>query len=355
MATRGKGKKDLHLVYTDGEATARLAGLRYINDSIPGIRREKEGGSVVYYDPDGAKVDDTETLIRIKSLSIPPAWENVWISPFENSHLQATGTDAKGRKQYRYHPSWMSVRGTAKFGRMLLFGEKLPLIREKVRQHLRMHGMPREKVLAIVVELLDKTFLRIGNVEYERNNKTHGLTTLKNRHVSIDKDEIMFRFRAKSGKESCISIHDRKLAKLVKRCKELPGYHLFSYIDGEGQPREVDSRDVNDYLREISGEYFTAKDFRTWGATVSALQWLRNQNETDEKGVRKTVLSCIRAVAEKLKNTVNVCRKYYIHPKIFDTFTRGKLGDFLKKADLSATTFGSPEEQIFLDILKAKI
>ena len=351
----GRKKASLAAAYSDSEASAKLAGLRYISREMPGIRRIREADGFGYVNAKEEKISDTEMLIRIKSLGIPPAWEHVWISPWANSHLQATGLDSKGRKQYRYHPEWSKIRGLSKFDRMLMFGEKLPSIREKVREHLQLRGLPREKVLAVIVELLDKTFLRIGNLEYEKENRTYGLTTLRNRHVKIEKHEIQFKFKAKSGKESEISIEDRLLARIVKKCKEIPGYHLFSYIGDDGVPRDISSHDVNEYLKQLSGESFTAKDFRTWGGTLSALEALKGYMEEDrgESSIKKTINSCIRMVAEKLKNTVNVCRKYYIHPKVFEIYMNGKLDAILKNpGGETGDTLYSADELLVLQILK---
>lgn len=318
---------------TDPWETAKAAGLKYEVDGGPGINRERTPDGFRYV-LDGREVRDTETRIRIKSLGLPPAWERVWISPRSNAHIQAVGYDKRGRKQYRYHPEWVKLRGLVKFERMSVFGQKLPLIRKKVKNHLQLPGMPREKVLAIIVNLLDKTFLRIGNAEYEKDNKTYGLTTLKNDHVKVRKDEINFKFRAKSGKEHAISLHDPLLAKLVKRCKELPGFHLFTYIDANGIPRDVCSRDVNQYLKELSGQEFTAKDFRTWGGTMTALSELKAFVEgeaTSQSGVKRLLNTCVKKVAERLNNTVAVCRKYYIHPKVFDWFSDGRLAKYVEK------------------------
>jgi DNA topoisomerase I len=355
MGERKGRKVSLAGIYTDAEASAKLAGLRYVTNTVAGITRTKKKDRFEYLDRNGAVIKDTETLVRIKSLSIPPAWENVWISPYENSHLQATGIDSKGRKQYRYHPEWSKIRGLSKFDRMLKFGEKLPLIRSQVAEHLQLRGMPRQRVLAVIVDLLDKTFLRIGNQAYEKTNKTYGLTTLQNRHVKISKDEIQFRFRAKSGKESDISIQNPLLAKIVKRCREIPGYHLFSYIDEAGIPHDISSQDVNTYLKELSGEDFTAKDFRTWGGTLSALEALQDNPEVQEEaGLKKVILGCVRIVAERLKNTVNVCRKYYIHPRIFEAYMQGELHRLLSsvKPVRAAVAGYSPGELVVLELLR---
>jgi DNA topoisomerase-1 len=255
-------------VPVDPEATAEEAGLRYVSDAMPGIRRRRAGRGFTYAGTDGRRLTDRRVLARIRALAIPPAWTDVWICPIARGHLQATGRDARGRKQYRYHARWREVRDEAKYGRMVAFGQALPRIRRRVEADLALPGLPRERVLAAVVRLLEKTAVRVGNEEYARENRSFGLTTLRNRHAEVGTSRIRFRFRGKGGKETEVELNDRRLARIVARCQELPGQALFTYLDEDGEPRTVDSADVNEYLREISGEEFTAKDFRTWAGTV---------------------------------------------------------------------------------------
>src|SRR5215213_10556741 len=263
----------------DPRDAAESAGLRYVSDEQPGIRRRKAGKGFTYLKPGGSKVDDEATLKRIKTLAIPPAYTDVWICPHANGHIQATGRDARGRKQYRYHPKWREKRDETKFGRVLAFSEALPRIRAQVERDLSKPGLPREKVLATVVRLLDCTGIRIGNDEYARSNRSFGLTTLQDRHVEVSGSNIKFEFRGKSGKNHSVSLSDRRLAKIVQRCQDIPGEDLFQYVDEEGVRQTISSGDVNDYLREISGADFTAKDFRTWSGTVLAAQALKASNE----------------------------------------------------------------------------
>jgi DNA topoisomerase I len=330
---------------------AKNIGLVYISDQGHGITRKRNGAGFKYLKPSGELIDKAELLIRIKSLAIPPAWKNVWISPLENSHLQATGFDSRGRKQYKYHPAWNETRSQTKYDRMIAFGEKLPLIRERIKKDLQRRGLPKEKVLAIVVELLNRTFLRIGNTEYERSNKTFGLSTLRNRHVRIKKDEIQFNFIAKSGKVSIISLKDKLLASLVKKCRDLPGYHLFSYINEYGERKEIGSNEVNHYLKEISGEDFTSKDFRTWGGTVNALKYFLSNSLKKMNNKKSEIINCVKHVANILKNTVNICKKYYIHPKVLDWYNNLSTENFFYR-NLRTTDCLSREEKLVLQILK---
>ncbi|HVF11272.1 MAG TPA: hypothetical protein VNA16_10735 [Abditibacteriaceae bacterium] len=255
---------------TDPIESAKAAGLRYVHDDRPGIRRKRAGKGFSYIDLDGQTIRDEKTLARIKSLAIPPAWKDVWICPSPNGHLQATGIDERGRKQYRYHPRWREVRDETKYTRMILFAGALPKIRERTAQDLAKPGLPREKVLAALVNLLEKTLIRVGNEEYANENKSYGLTTMRNRHVGVEGSTLHFQFRGKSGVYHRIDVQDRRLAKIIERLQDLPGQELFQYLDDEGQPQSVGSAEVNAYLKEISGEEFTAKDFRTWAGTVLA-------------------------------------------------------------------------------------
>ncbi len=316
----------------DPVKSAKAAGLRYVSDTRPGIRREKVGDEFRYIGVDGKPIKDFETLNRIKSLGIPPAYTDVWICPLPNGHLQATGRDARGRKQYRYHPRWREVRDETKYGRMLAFGEALPRIREHIEQDMRRQGLPREKVLATVVRLLETTLIRVGNTEYARTNKSFGLTTMRDRHVEISDAKVRFHFRGKSGKEHTIDLKDRRLARIVKRCRDLPGYELFQYLDENNHRQTIDSADVNDYLREITGQDFTAKDFRTWAGTVLAALALQEFEAFDsETQAKKNVVQAIKSVSERLGNTPTICRKCYVHPAVIDAYLEGTMLETLKQ------------------------
>ena len=317
---------------TDPVESARVAGLRYVSDAMPGIRRKRAGKYFSYVGVDGKPIHDPEELRRIKSLAIPPAWTDVWICPVPDGHIQATARDAKGRKQYRYHPRWREVRDETKFSRMIAFGQALSALRERVDQDLKLPGLPREKVLATVVRLLETTLIRVGNAEYARDNRSYGLTTMRDKHVDITGTTVHFAFKGKSGKKHTIDIKDRRLANIVKRCKDLPGYELFQYIDDQGQKQDVDSADVNAYLREITGQDFTAKDFRTWAATVLASLALQELDPSDsDTGVKKNIVRAVENVAESLGNTPAICRKCYIHPAVIDAYLEGSLLDVLQQ------------------------
>lgn len=344
----------------DPPTAAKAAGLRYVHDDRPGIRREPIKDGFRYLDAKGEPVEDEPTLKRIKSLVIPPAWTDVWICPQANGHLQATGRDARGRKQYRYHPKWRSVRDEVKYERMINFGKALPQIRKEVDRALKLPGLPREKVLATIVYLLEATMMRIGNDEYARENKSYGLTTLRNRHVKIDGSEVEFRFRGKSGVHHDVKVHDRRLARIIQRTRDLPGQHLFEYIDDDGQPHTVDSSDVNDYLREISGEEYTAKDFRTWSGTVLAALALQEFEKFDsETQAKKNVVRAIESVAEKLGNTPSVCRKCYVHPAVLDAYMDGTMLEGLRAMAEEALVEDlqdlQPEEAAVLAMLQARL
>jgi DNA topoisomerase I len=321
-------KESIHVpeVVTDPVEVAKEAGLRYTTDVKPGIIRKKAGKGFYYLDPHGKRVTEEKVLNRIKSLVIPPAWEDVWICTLENGHLQATGKDARGRKQYRYHHKWREVRDATKYDRMISFGQALPHIRRKTDEHLRLPGLPREKVLATVVKLLEKTLIRIGNEEYARDNNSFGLTTMRDKHVSVLGKEISFEFKGKSGVHHYISIENKHLARIVKKCQDLPGFELFQYIDESGEKRDVKSEDVNAYLKEISGADFTAKDFRTWHGTLLAAEALREFSDfTSQTEAKKNVVKVVEAVSKQLGNTKAVCRKCYIHPIIINTYLEGSL------------------------------
>ncbi|HJQ98709.1 MAG TPA: hypothetical protein VJ826_10385, partial [Candidatus Polarisedimenticolaceae bacterium] len=291
----------------DPVASAKSAGLRYVSDTAPGIRRKRSGKGFKYVDADGKTVRDKETLKRIKAIVIPPAWTGVWISPSPNGHIQASGRDVKGRKQHRYHPRWREVRDEDKYERMIAFGEALPKLRKKVDEDLGQRGLPRTKVLATVVRLLELTLIRVGNEEYARANESYGLTTLRDKHVQVEGTKLKFRFKGKSGKLHEVEVADRRLAAVIKRCKSLPGQELFQYVDDEGNPQSIDSGDVNEYLRETMGEEFTAKDFRTWSGTILAAETLREKIEEDVDA-KSRVVHAIKRVAKRLGNTPATCR-----------------------------------------------
>jgi DNA topoisomerase-1 len=301
------------------------AHLRYVTDTGPGIRRRRRGAGFEYLSPEGRRIDDAETLIRIRSLAIPPAYRDVWICPDPEGHLQATGRDARDRKQYRYHPQWRVMRDAHKFERMLAFGRALPRIRRAVARDLKRPGMPREKVLATIVRLLDTTLIRVGNEEYARENGSFGLTTMRNRHVQVCADAVRFEFRGKGGIAHRVEVNDPRVARVVRRCRDLPGQELFQYLDADGELRALGSGDVNDYLKEIAGGEFTAKDFRTWHATIAALELLAAREFTSTLEAKKLASSAIAEVAKRLGNTPAICRKSYVHPAVVDAFLAGEL------------------------------
>lgn len=306
--------------------SAKEAGLRYVSDAQPGIRRKRRGKGFTYVDANGETVRDPKTLERIRSLVIPPAWTQVWICASPNGHLQATGRDAKGRKQSRYHPRWRAVRDETKYERMLSFGAALPGIREQVQQDLAVPGLPRRKIMATIVRLMETTLIRVGNEEYARTNHSYGLTTMHGRHAKVQGSTITFKFKGKSGKSHTIDVSDRRLAKIIQRCQDIPGYELFQYIDEEGATQPVDSADVNGYLREISQQDFTAKDFRTWAGSVLAYGLLREiEPFSSATQAKKNVVEAIKNVAERLGNTPSVCRKCYVHPALLDCYLAGTM------------------------------
>jgi len=313
-------------------ATAKLAGLRYVDDRrVPGIRRIGAKTRVRYVAPNGRTVGDKRELQRIRALVIPPAWKDVWICPDPLGHLQATGRDVRGRKQYRYHPRWREVRDEVKYGRLIAFAQGLPKIRQRTGADLRKAGLPREKVLAAVVQLLEKTLIRVGNEEYAKDNGSFGLTTFRDQHAKIKGGTVRFEFKGKSGVGHAIDLQDRRLAKIVKACRDLPGYELFQYVDDDGERQTVDSADVNKYLRDISGEDFTAKDFRTWAGTVLAAKALAEvANFKSSSEAKRNIVKAIESVAKKLGNTKAVCRKCYIHPAILEAYMDGATIQTLK-------------------------
>lgn len=301
--------------------------LHYVDDSQPGIRRKQQRGKFVYFEPSGERIREEDEIRRINKLAIPPAYRDVWICPDPQGHLQATGRDARGRKQYRYHARWREIRDSDKYERMLEFGEALPKLRSNLEKHLARPGMSREKVMALVVMLLESTLIRIGNPRYARDNRSYGLTTLRTRHVDVRGASIRFQFRGKSGVEHEVTLRDRRLAGLMRRCMELPGQHLFQYLDEDGQRRAVSSNDVNLYLREMTGRDFTAKDYRTWAGSALALERLRKLEASPQSTARQNLVETVKQVASQLGNTPAVCRQCYIHPAILQAFNEGELGN----------------------------
>lgn len=323
---------DLEQLPTDPEEAAEAAGLRYVSDADPGITRVRHGTGFRYLDARGEPVSNERTLERIRSLAIPPAYTDVWICSSPRGHIQATGRDARGRKQYRYHPKWREARDETKFGRMLAFAKALPAIRKKLDEDLARRGHSREKVLAAIVSLLECTAIRVGNDEYARTNSSFGLTTLKDGHVDVSGSRLTFEFNGKGGKPVAVDISDRRLARIVQRSKDIPGQTLFQYLDDDGGRQTVDSGDVNDYIRSIAGEGFTAKDFRTWAGTMAAAAALREMGTADTvKATKANIVAAIDRVAERLNNTRTVCRKYYIHPAILEAYERGELVEEVRK------------------------
>jgi DNA topoisomerase-1 len=311
---------------SDPALAARAAGLTYVNDGDPGLTRVKAAGGFGYRDADRKPVKDAATLERIRRLAIPPAWTQVWICPRASGHIQAVGRDARGRKQYRYHPDWRTARDESKYGRLVAFGRALPRLRRRIETDLKRRGLPREKVLAAVVRLLEVTLIRVGNPEYARDNQSFGLTTLRDRHASITAGGVTFEFRGKSGKTHQTGFQDRRLARVVKACQDVPGQRLFQYVDDDGARHAVESADVNAYLRAAMGEDFSAKDFRTWAGTVGAARTLVMQDPpADPAEAKAAVNRCVKAVAGVLGNTPAVCRACYIHPAVVDAYEDGAL------------------------------
>jgi DNA topoisomerase-1 len=333
---------------------ARSAGLRYVDDRLPGIKREADKNGFRYVNAKGEPIADEKELARIKSLAIPPAWTDVWICRWANGHIQATGRDARGRKQYRYHPQWRSVRDEAKYGRMRNFGLALPIIRDRLSAALALPGLPREKVLAVIVCLLQSTMMRVGNKEYARSNDSFGMTTLRKKHVRVDGSEIRFEFRGKSGVQHSIRLHDRRLARIIRRTRDLPGQELFQYVDEDGVRHTVGSADVNDYLREITGEDYTAKDFRTWSGTMLAAVTLAACEPAESATqAKKNIGQAIDTVAKKLGNTPAICRKCYVHPGVLNAYMDGSLHAIVEAAGKAAVDGDTlkTEEAIVLAVL----
>lgn len=339
---------------------AKSAGLRYFTDQKPGLQRKRAGKGFAYYTAEGKLIRDRETLGRIKALAIPPAWTEVWICPQANGHLQATGRDARGRKQYRYHARWRSTRDETKYDRMLEFGRVLPAIRKQTDHDLSLPGLPRVKVLATIVRLLETTLIRVGNEEYARHNNSFGLTTMRDKHVKVNGHKIRFRFSGKSGITHDVDLADKQLAKIVKHCRELPGQDLFQYLDEQGEAQSVNSSDVNDYLREIAGSDFTAKDFRTWAGTVLAALALQEFNAfSSQTEAKRHIVKAIETVATRLGNTPAVCRKCYVHPAVLETYLEGNLLESLQQRAEQELSRGlhklQPEEAAVLALLQQRL
>ncbi|MGZ8939288.1 MAG: DNA topoisomerase IB [Limisphaerales bacterium] len=343
----------------EGMQAAKSAGLIYFGDNTPGIRRIGSAKAPRYITADKRPVTDKITLARIKRLAIPPAWTEVWICPKDNGHLQATGRDAKGRKQYRYHPHWRQTRDESKYTRMLDFARALPKVRQRIERDLKKPGLPREKVLAAVIKILETGLIRVGNDEYARTNKSFGLTTMQDRHVDVNGSTIRFEFRGKSGKFHKIDIEDRHLANIVGGCQAIPGQELFQYFGDDGRPRDITSTDVNEYLQALTKSDFTAKDFRTWGGTVLAAMALQEFEKYDtKKQAKKNLVRAIEAVAQRLGNTPAICKKCYIHPEIMNAYLDGTMiGTFKKRAEteLRKSTGLRPEENAVLAFLQKRL
>jgi DNA topoisomerase-1 len=340
--------------------SARAAGLRYVSDAMPGIRRLRAGKGFRYVTPDGKPVRDEAELGRIRALVIPPAWTDVWICPLPNGHVQATGRDARGRKQHRYHPRWREVRDSTKYDRLIAFGQALPRIRRRVGRDMAQPGLPRVKVLATVVRLLETTLIRVGNEEYARQNGSFGLTTMRDRHVEVNGKSLRFTFRGKSGIEHTVDLHDRRLARIVEQCQDVPGQELFQYLGDDGQRRTIDSADVNEYLRGITGADFTAKDFRTWAGTVLAARALQEFAAFDSQAqAKRNILRAIETVAKRLGNTRAVCRQCYVHPAVFDAYLDGTLLQTLsqrvEKELVRSLSRLRPEEAAVLAFLQERL
>ncbi|MBR0821464.1 DNA topoisomerase IB [Bradyrhizobium liaoningense] len=307
-------------------ATIAEEGLRYVSDSTPGYTRKRAGTTFSYYDKDGKRITDAAVIRRIKSIGIPPAYESVWICPSANGHIQATGLDARGRKQYRYHAKWRELRDQNKYEHIVQFAAALPALRDRVAADMKLEGLPREKVLATIVSLLEKTLIRIGNAEYAEKNKSYGLTTMRRKHVAVGRGVLRFDFTGKSGKQWKLRVEDKRIAAIVKRCAEIPGHELFKYLDDDGQPRTVDSGDVNAYIKDITGEDFSAKDFRTWAGTVLAALALTEFKKYDGQAeAKRNVVAAIESVSKQLGNTPAICRKCYVHPEVLNAYMSGDL------------------------------
>lgn len=344
----------------DPADAAESAGLVYVSDEKPGITRERDGDGFRYLKARGEPVTDASTLERIRALAIPPAWTEVWICPRAKGHIQATGRDAKGRKQYRYHPQFREVRESTKFEHMMEFARALPAIRATLARHMALRGLPREKVLATVVHLLETTLIRVGNDDYARTNKSYGLTTLRDPHVQVQGSDLRFHFKGKSGKTWRLQLKDRRLAKIVRACQELPGQELFQYVAEDGEVHDITSADVNAYIREITGRDITAKDFRTWAGTLLAALALQEfQTFDNQAGARKNVRAAIEQVASRLGNTPTICRKCYVHPEILTAYAEGglllELKEQVEEELRDSLASLKPEEAAVLALLEARL
>jgi DNA topoisomerase-1 len=348
--------KKLEKIGRDPKVTAKVAGLRYVSDSNPGYTRKKSGNGFAFYNADSKLVKDKELIHRFNRLIIPPAYTNVWISPYENGHLQFTGTDAAGRKQYRYHPDWNKLRNQSKYHHMQLFAEYLPEIREQVDKDLNRPNLDHEKVVALIIRIMELTSIRIGNESYKKLYGSFGLTTLMNKHVSISGTNISFEFKGKKGVQHKVALHSRRLARLIKQCRDIPGRELFQYYDADGNKHSVGSGDVNDYLKAITGEDFTAKDFRTWAGSVSALYAFKEAGEFDSvTECRKKIVSVLDEVAINLGNTRTVCKKYYVHPTVIKSYEEGTIFKYISKLnedkDINAAELNTAEKAL-LELLE---
>jgi len=347
-------QKKLEKIGSDPKTTAKAVGLRYSLSSDKGYYRKRKANGFSYIDETGTTIKDKDALARIKALVIPPAWENVWISPYENGHLQVTGTDVKGRKQYRYHPDWNKIRNQSKFFRLRRFALALPHIREQVEKDLKRNGLPYEKIVALVVKLIELTNIRIGNDAYKKLYGSFGLTTLRDRHVKFDGATVMFDFVGKKGVKHKIKLQSRRMANLVKKCQDIPGQELFQYLDDDGHRHTIGSGDINSYLKEISGEDFTAKDFRAWAGSLNALCAFNElgefENVTDFK---RKVVSVLDSVAEKLGNTRTVCKKYYVHPTVVAAYEKGTLWNY-KITEINNDGELNPSEKALLELLSTE-
>jgi DNA topoisomerase-1 len=343
----------------DPRDAADAAGLRYVSDEAPGIRRRRQGRGFAYLRPGGEILSDPRVLAHIRSLAIPPAWTDVWICPYADGHIQATGRDARGRKQYRYHALFREARESTKYDHLIAFARALPAIRSKVREHMGLRGLPREKVLATAVHLLETTLIRIGNGDYARQNNSYGLTTLKGRHVVIDGSEIRFRFTGKGGKQWLLKVRDRRVAKVMRACQELPGQELLQYLDETGKPQALSSGDVNAYLKEITGRDVTAKDFRTWAGTLLAALALDELGRSDSATqAKRNLRAAMERVAARLGNTATICRKCYVHPVVLTSYLEDGLDLRIKsRPESSAAPAGglAPEEAAVLALLEERL
>lgn len=356
-----QSQQEIVAATAEPKQAAAAVGLRYVSDAHPGIRRRRAGKSFSYLTPEGARLGEAGALKRIRKLAVPPAWSDVWICPFADGHLQATGRDDRGRKQYKYHPRFREARDSTKYEHAIAFAEALPALRDTVREHMALPGLPRDKVLATVVYLLDKTLIRVGNDDYAKQNKSYGLTTLKNRHVAVNGSEVRFQFIGKSGKEWSARLKDRRVARIIKACQDLPGQELLQYRDAGGAIEDVSSGDVNAYLRQITGRDITAKDFRTWAGTVLAVAALREaENDGSAAKPNKRLRAAIEQVAARLGNTPAICRKCYIHPDVVSAYLDGTLiRDIARHLPRRSPRRGAgalePEEAAVLALLRSRL